>query len=369
MKFKFFLCRIVCSLMLCGICISSAAHDIYFCGEKIPIDDELIKDKLMNFIKKQINYVNLPSLRERINQYMPQVEKYLQQYNLPQDFKYLAIVESGFKLDAQSGAGAAGFWQLMPATARQYQLIVNDLIDERKDFHKATMAACKELTMNYSYIQKRFSISSWVLTAAAYNNGIGIIANKIKSQGNNYFTMSLNPETAAYVYKIIAVKELFEFPELYMDNFGFNVFSKTATNKKTSGYNTDLSAFSGMKFDIDLADGQHPKDLSRGLGKAKINKNTVEKFITARIKGKYKHFKDGDIINIVLEDNLVTSNSFTSANSIIQGKAWIIDERVMVDLGHGHEVLLLDINQQKGIPRSRLKNNEPLILKITTTKK
>lgn len=356
--------------MLVVMSLGTTAHDVYFCGEKIPIDDRLVADKLMNILKRQINYVNVPSLRQRVNQYFTMVEYFLKATGIPEDFKYLAIVESGFK-NAVSSAGAAGFWQLMPGTAREWGLTVIDGgLDERNDFNKSTHAACKVLANYYLYIRKTFGISSWVLTAAAYNNGIGNIKNAISKQGKNYFRMNLNPETAAYVYKIIAVKELFEYPELYMKNFGYNIFSTqpTSKNKKANdGQDSDISDFSSMKVDINEADGQHPETVKQGniKNKGKEEVPVKVKFVSAKVTGKYKNFKDGDIISLKLEDDLQVLNRFTGKGSIIQGKAWIIDERVMVDLGYDHSVTLFDLTSEKGISLPRLKSKEPVILKVT----
>ena len=322
----------------------------------------------MNIIKRQINYINLPSLRQRINFYMPQVEKYLTATNLPQDFKYLAIVESGFKTDAQSGVGAVGFWQLMPATARERNLVVNDLLDERKDFDKSTIAAFQVLASYYLDIRKSFSVSSWVLTAAAYNIGIGRIKKAINKQGKNYFSMNLNPETAAYVYKIIAIKELFEYPELYMKDFGYNIFNvapSSKTKKISNKYETDISSLGSMKVDVDESDGQHPVDLKKQLviKKTSKTKETIT-LVTARIAGKYKRFKDGDVVTLVLEDELKVQNRYSSPNTTIQGRGWLIDNRIMVDLGFGHFVTLFDLSNEKGISKSKLKNKEVVILKV-----
>lgn len=344
-----------------------AAHDIVFCGERIPVDDKFVSDKLMGIIKKQINYVNVSSLRQRVNQYMSQVEYYLHETRLPEDFKYLVIVESGFK-NAVSSAGAAGFWQLMPATARQMGLIVNDLVDERNDFNKATFAACKVLAGYYLYIRKTFGISSWVLTAAAYNNGIGNIQNAIKKQGTNYFQMQLNEETAAYVYKIIAVKELFEYPELYMQDFGYNIFNAKASkaNKKNVDAGNGNLNLGGMTVKVDESDGEHPVNLTNKLNpKNRIDPSKI-KFVGGKITGKYKKFKDGDLVSLVLEDDLQVFNRFNGKGTTLQGRAWIIDDRVMVDLGYDHNVILLDTKNEKGITLKDLKNKSYVIMKVIT---
>lgn len=344
-----------------------AAHDILFCGERIPVDDKFVSDKLMGIIKKQINYVNVPSLRQRVNQYMSQVEYYLHETRLPEDFKYLAIVESGFK-NAVSSAGAAGFWQLMPATARELGLIVNDLVDERNDFNKSTFAACKVLAGYYLYIRKTFGISSWVLSAAAYNNGIGNIQNAIKKQGANYFQMQLNEETAAYVYKIIAVKELFEYPELYMQDFGYNIFNAKASKLKkinTDAGNGNLN-LGGMTVKVDESDGEHPVNLTKKLNpKNRIDPSKI-KFIGGKITGKYKKFEDGDLVSLVLEDDLQVFNRFNGKGTTLQGRGWIIDDRIMVDLGFDHNVILLDTKNEKGVTLKDLKNKSYVIMKVIT---
>lgn len=372
MKFK----SIVCTLLICCFlnnlpfrCV--AQHDIVFCGERIPVSDKFVSDKLMNIIKKQINYVNVPSLRQRVNQYMSQVEYYLNATNLPEDFKYLAIVESGFKNTVSSGAGAVGFWQLMPPTARELGLIVNDQVDERTDFNKATYAACKVLANYYLYIRKQFGISSWVLTAAAYNNGIGNIQNAIKKQGTNYFQMQLNEETAAYVYKIIAVKELFEYPELYMHDFGYNIFTTTKNSKsknQTGANDNEKLNIGGMTVNIDESDGDHPVNLDKKLKKVKKTDPSKVKFVTAQITGKYKKFKDGNIVSLVLQEELQVYNRYSGKGMVIQGRGWIIDGRVLVDLGYDHDVVLLDLKNEKGVALKDLKNKETVLLKVTASK-
>ncbi|MEO6254561.1 MAG: lytic transglycosylase domain-containing protein [Ferruginibacter sp.] len=361
---------IIGKLILCCCLIvvserSAAQHEIIFCGERIPVADKFVSNKLMGIIKKQINYVNVSSLRQRVNQYMSQVEYYLNATNLPQDFKYLAIVESGFK-NAVSGAGAAGFWQLMPETARELGLVVNGVVDERNDFNKATHAACKVLANYYLYIRKRFGISSWVLTAAAYNNGIGNIQNAIKKQGTNYFQMNLNEETAAYVYKIIAVKELFEFPELYMQDFGYNIFTSSGSGKsKNKGFDdADNLNIGGMTVKVNENDGEHPANLDKKIKAGKKTDPTKIKFVAAQLKGKYKNFKDGNLVSFVLLDDLQVFNRFTSKGTVIQGRGWIIDDRVLVDLGYDHNVILLDLKNEKGIVLKELKNKEMVIMKV-----
>lgn len=356
---------------------SSFAHDILFCGERIPVSNDFVAAKLMNIIRGQIPNINLPQLRKRAQENFPVVEYYLKATGLPEDFKYLAIVESGFQ-NVTSKVGARGFWQLMPETAKELGLNVSYPTDERDNIYKSTYAACKVLANYYLQIRKVYGISSWVLTAAAYNVGIGRMLKAINKQGNDYFSMNLNPETALYVYKIIAVKELFEYPELYMKDFGYNVFSTIAKSSQinTNSIDNDTNVFNSMTLQVSENDGLHPDNVImtepakpltlNNQSKAIDQSNSASvKYVAANIKGKYKSFSDGEPISIELSEDLEVKGTYNSKGNILLGKGWIIDNRIYIDLGYNdHEVVLLDVNGQKGIALDELKKNEPVLLKV-----
>lgn len=375
--FKIIRPYLLVTLILCSLNpVVTCAREITFCGEKIPVSDDFVAEKLMEVIRKQIPQVNLPQLRKRAQASFPVIEYYLRASNLPEDFKYLPIVESGF-LNQTSKAGAGGFWQFMPLVAKEYGLAVTDEIDERNDIYKSTLAACKHLANYYLAIRKKYNISSWVLTAAAYNVGIGRIFEAVNRQGNDYFSMKLNPETALYVYKIIAVKELFEYPEHYMKNFGYNVFSLTKPIPgNNQQLNRDLSEFSSMTVKVTENDGQHPETIpsinETGNIVAGEKPKTVirpsikkSKLVGANIKGKYKNFEDGKVILIELQEDLQVKNRFVRAGNTIKGVGWIISDRVFIDLGFDdHYVTLYDANSKQGILLAALKNEEPLLLKV-----
>lgn len=327
-----------------------AAHEIIFCGEAIPVDREFVSNKLMNVIRNQIPNVNLPSLRQRALTYFPYVESSLRKAGIPVDFKYLPIVESGFMI-LSSRVGARGFWQLMPPTAKQYGLVVNGQVDERDDIQKATYAALKELRMNFDYIMRTQKIASWVLTAAAYNFGIGNVIKAIKTKGADYFSMNLNAETALYVYKLIAVKELFEYPELYMKNFGYNVFSTANSRQVARGKGDGDAAFNTVNVNV-----SNKKNGS-------LARPSKETYVAAHVKGKYKDFNDGDLLSLELDDNLTVQGGYTKKGSGIKGTGWIIDGRVFVDLGYGHDLLLYDVDGKKGLSVEGLKKGTPVLLR------
>lgn len=360
----------IAALFLCWSQLYSSTatakeHDIIFCGEMIPVSNDFVATKLMNVIKSQIPNANLPSLRARANDYFPYVESYLRREGLPTDFKYLPIVESGFNL-VSSQVGAAGFWQLMPETARGLGLVVNESIDERNDIEKATKAACRTLRDYYNYIKRRHGKASWVLTAAAYNWGIGNISKAINNQGQDYFAMNLNPETAAYVYKIIAVKELWEYPEQYMSGFGYNVFKVAKKEvKPTEPIQTTAPKPAAIFEKLDLTAYTH--SASEPEKQIEVQSLYKTEYKGAYIKKSYKKFKDGDLVEIVLEEDLLIPGSYTEKGTI-SGKGWLIDDRIFVDLGFGKFVAVYDSKYKKGIAAESLRKDEPVLLKIETYK-
>ncbi|HRI21141.1 MAG TPA: lytic transglycosylase domain-containing protein [Panacibacter sp.] len=366
---------IFCSFFI--LPLSSFAHDILFCGESIPVSSNFVADKLMNVIRRQIPNVNMLQLRKRVELYFPTIEYYLHATHLPEDLKYIAIVESGFQ-NLSSQVGARGFWQLMPGTASEKGLIISEDFDERDNFRKSTYAACKVLAEYYLRIRKNYGISSWVLTAAAYNVGIGNMLKAINKQGKDYFSMNLNQETSMYVYKIIAIKELFEYPELYMKDFNYNVFNAIPAGipEILKNADRDTLVFNSMQVNVKEDDGAHPVELVVTEPEKPTEDNLIQinqpilnksefKYLSANISGKYKNFKDGQLITIQLQENLEVKGSFSRKGNLLKGKGWIIGDRIFIDLGYGnHDVTLLDINGKKGVFISSLKKNEPLLLKV-----
>jgi len=157
---------------------------------------------------------------KKANKYFPIIEPILKQYNIPDDFKYLAIIESGLD-NVVSPSGAAGFWQIMKGTAREYGLEVNKDIDERYNLEKSTVVACKYLQDSY----KKFG--NWTMAAASYNMGKSGVKRRISEQkSNNYYNLYLNSETARYVFRVIAVKEIMQNPK----NYGFMFRNKDLYN-------------------------------------------------------------------------------------------------------------------------------------------
>jgi len=192
-------------------------NDFSFANEALPINNASVKRKLAHsLVKHDFKNVHSNILQTKARQLFPIIEPILRAYGIPEDFKYIPLVESGFG-EGTSSKGARGVWQFMPGTARTYGLKVGHGIDERMNTRKATIAACK-------YIKELYvEFNSWTLAAAAYNNGEIKLERAINRQNeDNYFLMHLNRETAAYVYNLIAMKQIICQPGKY----GYKVFLK-----------------------------------------------------------------------------------------------------------------------------------------------
>lgn len=185
-------------------------ENIDFAGEKAPIDkfdvrECLDKEVLVNSYWHSSTLI----LIKRAYRFFPTIEPILKKNNIPDDFKYLAVIESSLS-NVVSPAGASGFWQFLNKTGQQYGLKVNEEVDERYNLEKATGAACKYL--NESYLK----FKNWTLVAASYNMGISGLSQQVKKQGeNSYYDLYLNQETARYVYRILAAKLIIGFPRKY----------------------------------------------------------------------------------------------------------------------------------------------------------
>ena len=178
-----------------------------FAGERVPIEDPDVYERLdREFLINTYWQSNGLLYIKRANKYFPIIEPILKRNNIPDDFKYLALIESGLT-NAVSPAGASGFWQFMKSAAKEYGLEVGDQVDERYHLEKATQAAC-----DYLNAAKR-STGSWTMAAAAYNAGVaGMNRQANLQETNNYYDLWLNNETSRYVFRILAVKEIMKNP-------------------------------------------------------------------------------------------------------------------------------------------------------------
>lgn len=189
-------------------------ENIELAGEAVPINgfgvmENLDRELIVNTYRHSSTILYL----KRASRWFPLIERILAEEGIPDDFKYLAVIESGLS-QAVSPAGARGFWQFMSKTAPEYGLEVSYTVDERYDVEKSTRAACNYLKESYE------KFGSWSLAAASYNMGRAGVSKHLKAQGvDNYWDLHLNSETGRYVYRLLAVKEVLSSPEL----FGFTL--------------------------------------------------------------------------------------------------------------------------------------------------
>jgi membrane-bound lytic murein transglycosylase D len=188
--------------------------DISFAGESVPLSIPDVQERLDKEL--QINcylHSNTIFLMKRANRWLPQMEKILRSYDIPEDFKYLPLIESNL-MNAISPRDAVGYWQILKTSGRELGLEITDEVDERYDPLKATTAACKYLRKAYG------KFGDWTMVAASYNRGMGGIDRALDDQQvDSYYDLYLNDETSRYVFRIIAIKEIIEHPRQY----GFNV--------------------------------------------------------------------------------------------------------------------------------------------------
>ena len=187
---------------------------IDFAGEAAPLQMADVRERLDRelLINANLDATTLLIIK-RANRVFPLIEPILAKYGVPDDFKYLAVIESGL-VNAVSPAGARGVWQFMPATAKEKGMEVNDMVDERYHLEKSTEAACKYL------LEAKAKFGNWTLAAASYNGGMTGVTKQIEMQQvESYYDLLLNDETSRYVFRILALKEIMKSP----GKFGFNV--------------------------------------------------------------------------------------------------------------------------------------------------
>ena len=196
--------------------IDHITHDIElpetmtFCGEEVPLDLFFVRERLeRELLVNSYLHSSTLLLLKRTTRWFPVMEPLMEKYGLPEDFKYLAMIESSLT-NAVSPSKAVGFWQFLEGTGKQYDLEINKEVDMRYNVEKETVAACKYLKDSY----RKFG--SWISAAAAFNCGNGRISKTLEEQRvDSYFDMILPEETQRYVFRILALKLITENPEKY----------------------------------------------------------------------------------------------------------------------------------------------------------
>jgi len=201
--------------------------DLYFAGEKVPMYDFEVRERVDRELLVNTYFQSASILHfKKAARWFPAIEKILKQEGVPEDFKYIAVIESGLS-NVVSPAGAVGFWQIMKNTGSELGLQIDEEVDERYDPIKSTYAACR-------YFKKAYKeFGSWTMVAASYNMGMGGLRRQASQQGQaDYHALFLNTETSRYVPRLLAVKQIMENPR----QFGYyfkpkHLYKPLKTNK------------------------------------------------------------------------------------------------------------------------------------------
>ena len=175
--------------------------------ERLDVQESLDREILVNSYWQSNNLLML----KRSDKWFPVITPILTDEGIPEDFKYLALIESGLQ-NIVSPAGAAGPWQIMKTTGREAGLVINSEVDERYHMEKATRVACAYLKEAYG------KFGNWTLAAASYNMGMAGTARRLEDQKvNSYYDLRLNSETARYIFRLAAVKHIHE----HLSEYGY----------------------------------------------------------------------------------------------------------------------------------------------------
>ena len=218
----------------------SIPDTLYFCGERVPLNLYYVREGLDRELVSNMYYQSSTLFNiKRAARVFPTIERILKEEKVPEDMKYLCVIESGLQC-VTSPAGAQGYWQFMKATGQKYGLEVSDEVDMRNDLEASTRAACRYL----KDLKRRFG--GWTEAAAAYNCGEGGLGKRLANQQQtSYYELLLNQETQRYVYRILALKLIMQHPQ----DYGFYVrrcdtYPEIPTTEvELSGQNVDLVPF------------------------------------------------------------------------------------------------------------------------------
>ncbi len=222
-----------------------------FAGERVPLENFEVKERIQReFLVNTYWYSATILGMQRANRWFPVIEPILKKYKIPDDFKYIPVIESNLT-NAISPAGAVGFWQITEAVAKKYGLEVDDEVDQRYNVEKSTEAACKYFLDAYD------KYKSWTLAAASFNMGMNGMDKQLERQkAHNYYNLVLSDETSRYIPRVIAIKQIFTHPKEY----GFDL-KKSELYPPLKTYNITIDSSISNWADFAIARGINYKIL------------------------------------------------------------------------------------------------------------
>ena len=272
--------------------IPKPSSTIFFANERVPLENPDIWERYdKELLKNTYWQSNTLLLHKRAAKYFPVIEPILKKNNLPDDFKYLALIESGLE-NVTSPAGAKGFWQIMKSTAKEFNLEVNSEVDERYHIEKSSQAACDFLN------SAKEKFGSWTLAAAAYNMGrSGLLKQMNRQKSYTYYDLLLNNETSRYVFRILAIKEIIENPKKYGFQFRIEDLYKNIPTYEVM-VDTNISSWADFS-----------KEFGINYKILKLHNPWLrESYLTNKLKKKY-YIEIPQKGNYSLQNNLTQSDS------------------------------------------------------------
>jgi hypothetical protein len=307
-----------------------ALEPLEFCGEPASLENPETRERLE---KEVLLYIwNRPQVilwLKRSTRYFPYIERMLKEAEMPEDFKYLAVVESALLPHIRSKAGAVGFWQFMPQTGRKYGLVINGRIDQRRSLFASTEAAILYLKDLHAMF------GSWSLAAAAYNMGEDGLMAEIMEQGtNDYYSLYLPLETQRFVLRILAVKLILSnparfgfaltqedyYPPMTFDEVKVDCSENTPIRIIARAAETDFKVIKDLNPEIRgyyLASGSHnlliPKGASEGFH-ARLR--DLKKGYLADKREQIYVIKKGDSLSLIAEKLNIPLSSLIICNGL-----------------------------------------------------
>ena len=282
---------------------------------------------------------NLNAVLERGSLYLPFIKEEAARLNMPPELAYLPVIESGFIITARSRSGAVGLWQFMLNSIAPYNIRVTDLIDERRDFEKATKAALQKLEENYRML------GSWELALAAYNSGLGAVSKTVKKTGrHDYWELvkrgDLRQETQHFVPKLIAANYIISQPRKYGINIWHEKIDWTAIPLKRQVSIDILAEETGVskellrRLNAELLHGISPADanyrLKIPLEHLEKISNAVESEDLKLIRYHYHVVKTGDTLWSMSRSYGLAVNVIEQHNPGISGRYLKIGETIII---------------------------------------
>tara|TARA_R100000935_G_C2828509_1_gene163672 strand:- start:1043 stop:1975 length:933 start_codon:yes stop_codon:yes gene_type:complete len=221
-------------------------ENLNFAGEPVPIDNPDIYERMdRELLVNTYWQSNALLLLKRANKYFPVIEPILAEYGVPDDFKYLAVIESGLT-QAVSPAKAVGFWQILEGTGKDFKLEINDNVDERYHIEKSTRVACEYL------LKSKEKFGTWTMAAAAYNAGnTGVMRQLDRQDVSKYYDLLLGEETGRYVFRILALKEIMSNPKKYGFNYNEDQLYKDIPTYQVK-VDTSVTDFAAFAKDLNI---------------------------------------------------------------------------------------------------------------------